>query len=217
MLLTTVVRCMQVRLHQVGVRGASAAAESAAQGPCQNFPLQHDPGPLQVGFTTPVHSCHHLTTSAHIVPDLKTPEESLLSGHIISRKASCPGYPMPRQVHHGPGLILALHAACRYLGQINATDFFTRLLCGVAYTGIAPPSFYTAPNGSRPHFDGTPVDVVAGVIAGTVSHERSGLATYHVVNPHYSDGVSLDSIVSWLASAGIKARLFQISSPLETY
>ena len=164
-----------------------------------------------------MHTCHHLTTSAHILSDLKTPEESLRSGHIISRKASCPGYPLPRQVHHGPALILALHAACRYLGQINATDFFTRLLCGVAYTGIAPPSFYTAPNGSRPHFDGTPVDVVAGVIAGTVTHERSGLATYHVVNPHYSDGVSLDSIVSWLASAGIKVRPIQISSLMPNF
>ena len=115
---------------------------------------------------------------------------------------------MPRQVRYGPDLIPALHVACRYLGQINAIDFFTRLLCGIAYTGIAPPSFYTAPNGSRPHFDGTPVDVVAGVIAGVATHERSGLATYHVVNPHYSDGVSLDSIVSWLASAGIKVCSF---------
>ena len=120
-------------------------------------------------------------------------------------------------MRYGPGLILALCSACRYLGQINATDFFTRLLCGVAHTGIAPPSFYTAPNGSRPHFDGTPVDVVAGVIAGTLTHERSGLATYHVVNPHYSDGVSLDSIVSWLASAGIKVHISQVSSIMQNY
>ena len=113
----------------------------------------------------------------------------------------------PPQVLYGLGLIQASHAGSRYLGQINAADFFTRLLCGVAYTGIAPPSFYTTPNGSRPHFDGTPVDVVAGVIAGTVTRERSGVATYHVVNPHYSDGVSLDSIVSWLASAGIEVHI----------
>ena len=86
----TLVRCMQVRLHQVGLRGAPAAAESAARGPCQDLPLQHDPGPLQVGHPTPVHPCHHLTTSALTLPDLQTPEESLLSGHIV-RKASCLG------------------------------------------------------------------------------------------------------------------------------
>lgn len=96
---------------------------------------------------------------------------------------------------------------CRYPGQINTTDFFTRLLCGIAYTGIAPQSFYEATNGSRPHFDGTPVDVVSGVTAATIANERSGFATYHMVNPHYSDGVSLDSIVGWLVSAGIKVRL----------
>ena len=95
----------------------------------------------------------------------------------------------------------------RYTGQINTTDFFTRLLCGIAYTGIAPDSFYTSANGSRPHFDGTPVDVVSGMIAATVAHERSGFANYHVVNPHYSDGISLDTIAAWLASTGIKVRV----------
>ena len=100
---------------------------------------------------------------------------------------------------------------CRYLGQINTTDFFTRLLCGIAYTGIAPQSFYEATNGSRSHFDGTPVDVVSGVIAATIADKRSGFATYHVVNPHYSDGVSLDSIVGWLATAGIKVCLGRLA------
>jgi len=51
------------------------------------------------------------------------------------------------------------------------------------------------------------VDVVSGVIAATVAHERSGFANYHVVNPHYSDGISLDTIVAWLASTGIKVRV----------
>ena len=61
-MMLTLVRCMQVWLHQVGLRGAPAAAESAARGPCQDFPLQHDSGPHQVGHPTPVHSCHHLST-----------------------------------------------------------------------------------------------------------------------------------------------------------
>ena len=57
------------------------------------------------------------------------------------------------------GMILS-HTS--YLGQINPTDFFTRLLCGIAYTGIAPQSFYTLPHGPEEHFDGMPIDFVSG-------------------------------------------------------
>ncbi|BDA50881.1 Carboxylic acid reductase [Coccomyxa sp. Obi] len=89
-----------------------------------------------------------------------------------------------------------------YLGQINPTDFFTRLLCGIAYTGIAPESFYTLPHGPEEHFDGMPIDFVSGVIAATTANERTGFDTYHVVNPHWTDGVSLDRIVDWVESAG---------------
>ena len=48
------------------------------------------------------------------------------------------------------------------------------------------------------------MDVVSGMIAATIAHERSGFANYHMVNPHYSDGISLDTIAAWLASTGIK-------------
>ncbi len=44
--------------------------------------------------------------------------------------------------------------ARRYLGQINPTDFFTRLLAGVVYTRLAPASFYKDPSGPDRHFDG---------------------------------------------------------------
>ena len=43
--------------------------------------------------------------------------------------------------------------AARYVGQINATDFFTRLMASLAYTGIAPTSFY-GPGVREKHFDG---------------------------------------------------------------
>ena len=46
-----------------------------------------------------------------------------------------------------------------------------------------------------------PVEFVAGGIAGVLSHHRSGIDAYHVVNPHWSDGLSLDAIVSWVAQA----------------
>ena len=41
----------------------------------------------------------------------------------------------------------------RYVGQINTTDFFTRLMASMVYTGIAPASFY-APSCRERHFDG---------------------------------------------------------------
>jgi fatty acid CoA ligase FadD9 len=44
--------------------------------------------------------------------------------------------------------------ACRYTGQINPTDFFTRLLAGLCYTGLAPGSFYADPSSDAAHFDG---------------------------------------------------------------
>ncbi len=46
------------------------------------------------------------------------------------------------------------HVRCRYTGQINRTDFFTRLLAGISYTGLAPASFYKDPSGPDRHFDG---------------------------------------------------------------
>ena len=60
----------------------------------------------------------------------------------------------------------------QYLGQINPTDFFTRLLCGIAYTGIAPESFYTLPHGPEEHFDGMPIDFVSGAALSPICHLR---------------------------------------------
>ncbi|WP_434049007.1 MULTISPECIES: AMP-binding protein [Sorangium] len=108
-----------------------------------------------------------------------------------------------------PSSIMA-HPLCR--GQINVPDFFTRLLCGLVYTALAPRSFYQDVRPDRAgHDDGLPVDVVARSIAAiAVDHqqppagtgERASHATYHVVNPHWDDGISLDVIVAWVRSAG---------------
>ena len=46
---------------------------------------------------------------------------------------------------------------------------------------------------------GRPIDFVAAGITGVLSHHRSGFDAYHVVNPHWDDGVSLDAIVTWLS------------------
>ena len=88
----------------------------------------------------------------------------------------------------------------RYVGQVNAGDFLTRLLAGVVYTHAAPRSFYQS--GGAHHFDGSPVDFVAQSIASVAVALKSGIATYHVTNPHWGDGVSLDTFVDWIRSAG---------------
>jgi len=94
----------------------------------------------------------------------------------------------------------------RYRGQVNVPDFFTRLLAGLVYTGIAPRTFYSenAPDRAK-HYDGEPVDVVARAIALISTYRLEAQPRYetvHVVNPHWDDGISLDVIVSWVKSAG---------------
>lgn len=101
------------------------------------------------------------------------------------------------------GMILA-HA--RYTGQLNVPDTFTRLLVSLIATGIAPDSFYSEARGEGPraHYDGLPGDFVAAAVAA-LSFGVAGFRTFNVVNPH-DDGVSLDTVVDWLAESGIAVR-----------
>jgi fatty acid CoA ligase FadD9 len=91
------------------------------------------------------------------------------------------------------------------VAQINADDLLSRLLQSVVVTGLAPRSFYGDPT-TRHHFDGLPVDVVAHDIAAIALATRDGYATYHVVDGHLDDGVSLDTFVDWLQRAGYPVK-----------
>ncbi len=86
------------------------------------------------------------------------------------------------------------------LGQINASDVFTRLLYGIIHTGLAPRSFYGS--AGPQHYNGVPVDFAAGSIAALSVQRSSDHRIYHVINPHRADGASLDTIVDWVESAG---------------
>lgn len=88
------------------------------------------------------------------------------------------------------------------VGQVNPTDFFTRMVSGIVKTGLAPRSFYG--DSGPQNFDGMPVDFVAGSISAIATEQRSGWHTYHVANPDKVNGASLDSVVDWLASAGCR-------------
>src|SRR5262249_2654044 len=102
---------------------------------------------------------------------------------------------------------IMVHAG--YHGQVNIPDFFTRLVAGIVYTGLAPKSFYApgAPEHVR-HYDGLPVEMVARSTAAPSVNRPLGdeppvrYATYHVVNPHHHDLISLDVIVDWVKTAG---------------
>ncbi|MGW4482928.1 carboxylic acid reductase [Amycolatopsis sp. NPDC004368] len=90
-------------------------------------------------------------------------------------------------------------AHSRFSGQLNVPDMFTRLLLSLIVTGIAPGSFYSSP--APAHYDGLPADFTAEAITTLGLQATEGYRTYNVLNPH-EDGVSLDTIVDWLAAAG---------------
>ena len=93
----------------------------------------------------------------------------------------------------------------RYQQQINGPDVFTRLLSSVIMTGLAPVSFHPLKSdGSRPraHYDGLPVDFVAAAVVGISLEPHHEIRTFHVLNHHVDDGISLDTFVDWIEEAG---------------
>lgn len=90
-----------------------------------------------------------------------------------------------------------LMAHARYRGQINADDFLCRLLAGLIYTRVAPPSFFADPD--RPaSFDGVPVDFAAGAVVDLALRADGAPRPriFHVVAPERAGGLSLDGMRS---------------------
>lgn len=105
-----------------------------------------------------------------------------------------------------PNMILA-HST--YRGQINVPDMFTRLLLSIVATGLAPGSFYELQkDGSRAttHYDGLPVDVLARLHRQIGDRPYSGFHTYNTINMHHDDGISYDTYVNWIQSAGYQVQ-----------
>jgi fatty acid CoA ligase FadD9 len=127
------------------------------------------------------------------------------NGYAISKWA---GEVLMRQGHDLCGLPVAVFrpgiilADSRYAGQLNVPDIFTRLLFSLVATGVAPRSFYRAPeHGGRPHYEGLPVDFLADAIAAIGPQHGNSFDTYNTTNPH-DDGVCLDTFVDWIIAAG---------------
>ena len=96
-----------------------------------------------------------------------------------------------------------------YKGQINSADMLTRLLFSIITTSLAPVSFYQKNKDgqvSKAHYDGVPVDVIAKAVVEVCDTEQTGLQVFNVQNYHQNDGVSLDSFVDWIISAGYKVQ-----------
>ena len=80
----------------------------------------------------------------------------------------------------------------RTLAEATKMQHWVVLKCGVAGLPLRPEA---RPAACRP------IDFVAAGITGVLSHHRSGFDAYHVVNPHWDDGVSLDAIIGWVAES----------------
>ncbi|GAA1855547.1 thioester reductase domain-containing protein [Myceligenerans crystallogenes] len=134
------------------------------------------------------------------------PRGGNVEGYAASKWA---GEVLLREAHEHLGLPVTVIRASMilahstYRGQINVPDTFSRLLYSLALTGVAPASFYAGGTGRRAHYDGLPVDVVAASIVDVSRPAGAGHTVCHLVNP-LDDGVSLDSVVDWLAEAGVR-------------
>jgi fatty acid CoA ligase FadD9 len=85
---------------------------------------------------------------------------------------------------------------------VNRQDAFARLIYGIVKTGVAPRSFYAEDHRGEKHYDGLSVDLVSRALAAISTSAGTGFDTYHVSNSNWHDGVSLDTIVGWIESAG---------------
>jgi fatty acid CoA ligase FadD9 len=175
---------------------------------------------IRLAITTKLKAVHYISTmgvtavAGHIVDedsDIRravpscTVADGYANGYGISKWA---GEVLMREAHDlcalpatvfRPGMILA---DSRYPGQLNVPDIFTRLLFSLVATGIAPRSFYRASeDGSRPHYEGLPVDFLAAAIVAVGAREGRSFDIYNTTNPH-DDGISLDTFVDWIAEAG---------------
>ncbi|MBB3748711.1 fatty acid CoA ligase FadD9 [Mycolicibacterium sp. BK634] len=177
---------------------------------------------IRLALTTKLKTIHYISTMGvtavadHIVGEerdirLEVPVVSLSAGYAngygVSKWAS---EVLLREAHDlcalpvavfRPGMILA---DSRYDGQLNVPDIFTRLLFSVIATGVAPASFYLG-DASRAHYEGLPVDFLAGAIAEVGLRGGDAFVTYNTTNPH-DDGASLDSFVDWITDSGFPVQ-----------
>jgi fatty acid CoA ligase FadD9 len=141
-------------------------------------------------------------------PELRLNRDEYAAGYGASKwagevllSAAHEQYGLPVNVYRSD-MILAHR---RFRGQLNLPDMFVRLLYSLVRTGIAPETFYERDaKGTKQatHYDALPVDFTAAAMVELTLALYYGYRTFHVVNYHNDDGVSLDTISDWVRSAG---------------
>lgn len=119
--------------------------------------------------------------------------------HLMARAQKTFGVPI--NVLRGPMML----AHSSYIGAINVSDTFTRLLFSVVVTGQAPYSFYKLDSrGKRQkaHYEGLAGDVVAAAVVAVSKLDHNELVNFNVSNFNLGDGCSLDSFVDAIESFG---------------
>ena len=142
------------------------------------------------------------------LPDTLTLDDSYACGYGASKwaneiqlRSANKRFGLPVNIFRGD--MMMPHRS--YEGQINIPDMLTRLLYSIVVTGLAPHSFYQLDSEGRRaeiHYDGLPVDFIADTLVGIGDQTGEGVSIYNVLNYHYDDGISLDSFVDWIETAG---------------
>jgi fatty acid CoA ligase FadD9 len=71
---------------------------------------------------------------------------------------------------------------------------------------------------AKAHYDGLPVDFIAAAMVSLSSAGGTGQATFQLSNAHWEDGISLDTLVHWVESAGYPLRRIEdYSAWFETF
>ena len=119
--------------------------------------------------------------------------------HLLARAQEA--FSIPINVLRGPMML----AHSSYVGVINVSDTFTRLLVSVVLTGQAPKSFYQLDgqgNRQKAHYEGLAGDVVAAAVVAVSRLNHSELKNFNISNFKLDDGCSLDSFVDAIESYG---------------
>jgi fatty acid CoA ligase FadD9 len=178
---------------------------------------------LRLALTTRQKPVDYISTIGvpHTIPGLEQADEDAdvrVAGPVELQDSYAFGYSaskwagevLARDAHQRLGLPVTVFRPSMILGhsqhagQINVPDMFIRLLFSLVRTGVAPASFYAAgrsEGAARPHYDGTPVDALARIIVKLALARGPAYRSFNLLNFH-DDGVSLDTIVDWVASAG---------------
>ena len=119
--------------------------------------------------------------------------------HLL--KQAQEAFSIPVNVLRGPMML----AHRSYVGEINVSDTFTRLLFSIVTTGQAPYSFYKldgAGEKQKAHYEGIAGDVVAAAVIAVAQLDHNQLVNFNVSNFNLDDGCSLDSFVDAIESYG---------------